>query len=275
VRQTANVSLWDEPVRDFRATATAEREQLLTFLAGLSADEWLAPTAAPGWAVRDVALHLLDDDLTWLSTQRDDELAGLVDMSDRRAFPQLLADKNQRWIDGARGMSRQVVAGLLRWSGEQVDSFHASQDLLGAGSVSWASEDPVPYWFNLAQEFTERWVHQQQMREAVGRVGDHEATLPEVLRTFVWAFPHQLPRDIGARMIEIAIADVGAWTLRPAATGWSLIAAPAAGADARLYLTADAAWRLLTGAAVPPTGITIEGDPRVREALIRVRSIIV
>lgn len=64
--------------------------------------------------------------------------------------------------------------------------------------VSWASDGPVPYWFNVAQEFTERWVHQQQMREAVDRVADHESMLPEVPRTFVWAFPRQLPTDVGA-----------------------------------------------------------------------------
>jgi hypothetical protein len=101
-------------------------------------------------------------------------------------------------------MSRRVVTGLLRWTGEQVDSFHASQDLLGHGWVSWASAAPVPYWFNLAQEFTERWIHQQQMRAAVGIVADHE-----------------------------------------------------------------------TGALVPPTGITTDGDPAVCDALTSVRAIIV
>jgi hypothetical protein len=270
------VSLWDEPVRDLRRLVTADREQLLAFLVGISADEWLAPTSASGWSVRDIALHLLDDDLTWVSTQRDGELGGLVDMSDRRVFPRLLAEKNQRWVDAARRLSREVVTGLLRWSGEQVDSFHGLQDLHGQGWVSWASDEPVPYWFNVAQEFTERWVHQQQMREAVGRVDDHEAILPEVLRTFVWAFPHQVPVDIGAGSIEIAIADVDVWTLNADhGAGWSLVAEPARAPAARMYMTADAAWRLLTGALVPPTGITTDGDPAVCDALTRVRAIIV
>ena len=76
--------------------------------------------------------------------------------------------------------------------------------------------------FDLAQEFTERWVHQQQMREAVGRVrrspADH---LPEVLRTFMWAVPHQLGQP-GRHVttLQMTIAGVACWTLSPSGSGW-------------------------------------------------------
>ena len=72
------MSLWEERVRDVRPLATDERERLLAFLADLADDEWLAPTAAPGWTVKDLALHLLDDDLSWLSRERDGDLSGLI-----------------------------------------------------------------------------------------------------------------------------------------------------------------------------------------------------
>lgn len=270
------MSLWDEQVRDVRPLAAAEREALLHLLGGLTDEEWLAPTAAPRWTVKDIALHLLDDDLTWLSRVRDGELSGLVDMSDRRAFPRLLAEKNQRWVDAARVMSRRVVTDLLRWSGEQVDALHASQNMLGEGWVSWASDQPVPYWFNVAQEFTERWVHQQQMREAVGRVEDHEATLPDVLNTFVWAYPHQLPSSAGPGPVHVVIEDIGVWTLAATDGGaWSLSTGLSGEPDTRFRLAADTAWRLLTGADVPAGSVTAEGRPGVVEALMNVRAIIV
>jgi uncharacterized protein (TIGR03083 family) len=269
------MSLWDEPVRDVRPLAVADREQLLGLLADMTSNEWLTSTAVPGWTVKDIALHLLDDDLTWLSTQRDGDLSGLVDMSDRQMFPRRLAEKNQRWVDGARPLSRPVVTDLLRWTGEQLETLHAAQDLTGEGRVSWAHDDPVPYWFNLAQEFTERWVHQQQMREAVGRVDDHEAALPEVLRTFVWAFPHQLAPDLDVQCVEIAIDSVGVWTLTPDAGGWSFSTGSAADADAQLRLTANAAWRMLTGAAFPADELTAAGSDAARDALTSVRAIIV
>ncbi len=58
------MSLWNEPVRDLRSLATAERQGLLRLLAGMTDAEWLARAAIPGWTVKDIALHLLDDDLT-------------------------------------------------------------------------------------------------------------------------------------------------------------------------------------------------------------------
>ena len=161
--------------------------------------------------------------MTWLSQERDGELSGLINMSDRQIFPRLLAEKNQRWVDAARVMSRRVVEDLPQWSGEQVDALHAGRDLLDEGWVSWASDEPVPYWFNLAQEFTERWVHQQQMREAVDRVEDHDVTLPDVLRTFIWAFPHQFRGAVGARVIRMRIDPLGDWTLSATDDGgWNL-----------------------------------------------------
>ncbi len=214
--------------------------------------------------------------MTWLSQERDGELSGLINMSDRQIFPRLLAEKNQRWVDAARVMSRRVVEDLPQWSGEQVDALHAGRDLLDEGWVSWASDEPVPYWFNLAQEFTERWVHQQQMREAVDRVEDHDVTLPDVLRTFIWAFPHQFRGAVGARVIRMRIDPLGDWTLSATDDGgWNLSTGSPGSADARLHLTADAAWRMLTGAEVPAASITAEGDAAIVEALSMVRAIIV
>lgn len=271
------MSLWDVPVSDIRTTTTDERRRLLDFLCRLTPEEWRAPTAAPGWTVKDIALHLLDDDLTWLSIRRDGDRSGLLDMTDRERFVRLLNAKNQRFVDAGRAFSRQVICDLLGRTGEKVDALHAQCDLRSEGWVSWASSQPVPFWFNLAQEFTESWVHQQQMREAVNRVEDHADHLPEVLRTFVWALPHQLPAaDADSMVVGVIIGGVSAWTLTSnAGEGWSLAERQPDNPDASLRATADAAWRWLTGAAVSPGQITVAGSPQWIDALMRVRAIIV
>jgi uncharacterized protein (TIGR03083 family) len=270
------VSLWDAPIRDVRPVATDERRRLLGFLDGLTPADWVAPSAAPGWTVQDLASHLLDDDLSWLSHQRDGSTAALVDMSDRRGFVELLAAKNQRWVDAARVLSPRVLIDLLGWAGDQVDAYHAQCDLRGDAWVSWAGSQPVPFWFNLAQEFTERWVHQQQMREAVSRIEDHADHLPEVLRTFMWAVPHQLsqPTD-AATTLEMTIAGVACWTLSTNADGWVMEERTATAPTATATLSPDAAWRLFTGANIPPEQITVTGPPDVTDAVLRVRAIIV
>jgi hypothetical protein len=71
--------------------------------------------------VKDVALHLLDDDFGWLSPGRDGDLEGRIRMDvDYRDFVVALNQKNQCWVDASRGLSRQLVLELLAWSGHRV-----------------------------------------------------------------------------------------------------------------------------------------------------------
>ena len=44
-------------------------DALLELLSGLSPAEWEQPTVCAGWSVRDVALHLLGDDVGMLSSR--------------------------------------------------------------------------------------------------------------------------------------------------------------------------------------------------------------
>jgi hypothetical protein len=39
---------------------------------------------------------------------------------------------------------KDLALHLLEWSGQPMDTFYASLDLLGEGHVSWASDGPVP-----------------------------------------------------------------------------------------------------------------------------------
>jgi len=80
---------------------------------------------------------------------------------------------------------------LLHWSGQQLTGYLDSVDLGSPSSVYWAG--PAPLWFDLAREFTERWVHGRQILEAClhGRDASADQYLELVIRTFVWGFPHQ------------------------------------------------------------------------------------
>ena len=45
--------------------------ELIALLRSLTPDDWSRPTACALWSVRDIAAHLLDDDLRRLSFHRD------------------------------------------------------------------------------------------------------------------------------------------------------------------------------------------------------------
>ncbi|HXH59680.1 maleylpyruvate isomerase N-terminal domain-containing protein [Iamia sp.] len=216
--------LWDVPVEDPRGSLTDERRDLLDLLDGLSDTEWIAPTGAGHWRAKDVALHLLDDDLGWLSRGRDGDQSGLLSTAGScREFVAALDARNERWVTGAGGSSKRVGVDLLRWSGEEVRRYYDSLDLTGPSRVIWIGRGDVPRWCDLARDLTERWVHQQHIRNAVGRHGNHSRFLPQVLRTFVWAFPH--PYDARAPDQKIVVTDLGdrgAWTLTRRGDGWVL-----------------------------------------------------
>ena len=48
-----------------------ERKQLLKLFSELEPEEWEKPTICPGWTVKDIGLHLLGDDIGYLSGARD------------------------------------------------------------------------------------------------------------------------------------------------------------------------------------------------------------
>ncbi|HEY6295323.1 MAG TPA: maleylpyruvate isomerase N-terminal domain-containing protein [Streptosporangiaceae bacterium] len=263
------------PVVDVRGPLTAQRGRLLSLLASLGDEQWAAPTVAPAWSVKDIALHLLDVDLSWVARDRDHDRAGMIPMSTRHEqFVRALGERNQRWVDGSRTLSPRLITDLLAWAGAQLDAHLATIDLAGASSVYWAGE--VPLWFDLAREITERWVHYRQIKESTGPGQPPDEFLPLVLRTFIWGFPHQYraPAPAGTT-VAVHVPGVGAWILTRTATGWSLDEGEAAAPAARLSVSGEAAWRLLTGARYDASQVRLSGDMTLAEPLLSVRGIIV
>ena len=136
--------IFEAPVIDVRRPLTAQRGRLLTLLTSLSDTQWAAPTAAPQWPVKDIALHLLDVDLSWLAHDRDHDQTGIIPVpADHEKFARGLAQRNQRRVNGTRALSPRLITGLLAWSGEQLDAYLRTVDLTGASSVYWAGEVPL------------------------------------------------------------------------------------------------------------------------------------
>lgn len=274
--ETGSMELADLPVHDPRESISSERNDLLALLEDLSDRDWLAPTEAGHWRVKDVALHLLDDDLGWLSRGRDNDMSGLLPTDvDYREFVRSLDAKNDRWVVGAGGLSRRVVVDLLRWSGREVDHFYASIDLQGPSGVIWASNSSVPRWFDLCRDLTERWVHQQHIRDAIRRPGTHDRLLPDVLRTFVWAFPHQYRAQAPeGTVVHVGLGSAGTWHLIRSGDHWTLEPGSADEPAALIDLPAAIAWRQLTGLAVTESSVQGDGPDHLVKPLLHVRGII-
>lgn len=152
----------------------------------------------------------------------------------------------------ARFLGNGVLTELLDVSGAAFERYVATLDLdAPLGHVSWASEGPVPLWLDVARELTERWVHQQQIRDAVGRPGARE---PELVHAVVATFVHALPVAYGdvvaeeGAAVELRVegAGGGAWHVVRKSSGWELASGSHPAPRALATVDVDDAWRLFT-----------------------------
>jgi len=228
----------------------ALRGHLLSLLEGLSENEWARPTAAPLWSVKDIAAHLLGGDIWILAGQRDgfqgpeiQEYSQLVELVNRL---------NSEWVLAAGRISPRLLREFLAFTAPKVEAYFAALDpMTMGGPVSWAGPEPAPRWFDIAREFTERWHHQQQIRDATGRPPLYDPYfLSPVLDTFVRALPHSFrhttaPQGTVVRL-EISGEAGGVWLVHREPQAWTLVLDSRTAPAAEVVLPQDVAWRVFT-----------------------------
>lgn len=260
--------------------------ELITLLRGLDSPAWERPTVAGRWQVRDVAAHLLDVDLRKLSMQRDghspapsEPIEGYDDLI------RFLNGLNAQWVGAARRLSPRVLVELLSFTGPMVAEVVAAlpPHQPSLYPVSWAGEDESQNWFDIGRDYTERWHHQMQIRDAVGASGLLERR---------WIFPlldlslRALPRayagvdapDGTSLVIRLSGEDGDAWSLVREAGRWHLSRGSVPNAAAAVTVDPDVAWRLLYNALPQDSArraLRIEGDAALAEPLFSTRSVMV
>lgn len=160
-----------------------ERSALLAVLGSLDATEWQRPTECPAYTVHGIACHLLGDDLSLLSRQRDGSRSGLFDVAADMPgadFRSILDAFNDGWVRATRFMSPRVLVDLLSVTGEWTARWYGTADPEGPGEYVPAFGGPgptSPAWHAAAREFLERWTHQAQIRRALGRPSNEDTAL--------------------------------------------------------------------------------------------------
>lgn len=227
-------------------------EELLTLLGSLSMDEWKRPTACAGWSVRDIALHLLGGEVGILSRKRDqfsfveEPITGWDDLV------RLINNLNEIWVRAARRISPPQLIDLMRFTGNQTCEYFKTLDPYSMGGpVDWAGSETAPVWLDLAREFTERWHHQQQIRDATGKPGAKQPCFfAPVLDTFVRALPHTY-REVEATdevlfALTITGESGGRWFLLRRDSRWNLLIDVDREPTAEVVIDQETAWRLFT-----------------------------
>ena len=207
-----------------RAEFARDRAILLGLLRDLGPDDWDRPTAAAPWRVRDVLAHLLGDDVGRISRLRDGHPGPRPAAGEPLAA--FIHRINDEWVDATARISPPLLVDMFALSSAQVLATWQACDLDAIGQpVTWAGPEPAPVWLDCARDFTEYWVHQQQIREATGRTGHGDPAIRHrVLDVFLRAMPLTL-RSCGrpdgtALTVTVPGESGGAWSWRATGGRW-------------------------------------------------------
>ncbi len=271
------------PVEAVAPLFEIERTRLLDLLKSLREDDWRRPSPCPGWTVLGLASHLLGDDFSLLSRQRDNYMgtASPEGLSEGE-FIDWLDELQREWVRSARRLSPRLLVELLEWTGPRLVAVLGGEDLSQrSGHVSWAGPDPAPRWLDQLRDLSEYWIHRQQLLEAVARPVDLDsALLRPVLLGLRWAFPYRLSEaGLGSDgAIQIAVGEPinERWTLIAREGMWDFSEeASHEHVIANASMTADAAWRLLTNnLREGSSSVEITGDERAAGVILSTRAII-
>jgi uncharacterized protein (TIGR03083 family) len=259
-------------------------EQLISFLQQLSTDDWQRQTVARKWVVKDVVAHLLDGNFRRIALHRD----GWSAPPDRaiqssQELIDYLNQLNADWVKATKRLSPAILTELLATTNKEVVALFNKLDPMGQAvyPVSWAGETVSYNWFDIAREYTERWLHQQQIRDAVG----NDELLTEkfyhpALNIFMQAWPYTLNDTAVVKdtVIKVTITGSGAgsWFAKKEQQEWVLIDQYDATVAAETIIDGKEAWKLFSKsvrAADIRTSIKIKGDEELGAKILNMVSV--
>jgi uncharacterized protein (TIGR03083 family) len=241
--------------------------RLIELLRSLSTADWNKQTLARQWTVKDTAAHLLDGNIRSVSMIGDGyqgESPGQI--NSYRDLVDYLNRLNADWVKAMKRVSPAQLISLLEITGKSYYECIKALPPFGKAlfTVDWAGEEHSQNWFHIAREFTEKWHHQQQIREAVNKPGNMETKFfSPLIRTFMQALPHTYRNIVAPEKssIHVRVGD-DQWNLAFIDGKWKF--EDAAGlASTTVEIEPDIAWKLFTkGVTHDQAGqkIIIKGD---------------
>ncbi|HTD98819.1 MAG TPA: maleylpyruvate isomerase N-terminal domain-containing protein [Mucilaginibacter sp.] len=230
-------------------------ELLIDLLRSLSPEDWNKPTLAKQWMVKDIAAHLLDTNMRAVAGSKGYTPPPPQNINSYQELVAYLNDLNAVWVKAMQRIAPTQLIDLLESTGKQYRAYISTLDPFGPAryGVSWAGEDHSTNWFDIAREYTEKWHHQQQIRDAVGKTDalmNRELFYP-CIDTFMCGLPHayrNVKADNGT-LIQFTISGEagGNWYLKKTEDSWQLTKVmPESNVDASVTIPPDVSWKLFT-----------------------------
>ncbi len=268
------------PIQTLHLFPTIDR-MLIELLNSLTDDEWNAQTVAKLWKVKDVASHLLDGNLRTLSISRDGFFGEKTD--NINSFKDLVAflnNLNLTWTNATKRISPKMLTFLLEVTGHQYTQHLNSLEPFSNAifSVAWAGQEVSPNWFHIAREYTEKFLHQQQIRDAVNKPGlmTEELFYP-FIDTLMYAFPFtfkEVAADNGTTVSLIVTSDIGGqWNVVKTDQGWILDKQVSIKSNAMVRIDPNIAWKLFSKSLRPEQvadKVEVSGDKVLGQEVLKI-----
>lgn len=231
---------------------------LAELLKSLTPEEWQKQTIAKLWTVKDVATHLVDGNIRVLSIFRDNYFAEQPVLNSNQDLIDFLNRLNADWVKAMKRTSPQMLIFLLELTGRQFCEYLKTLKPFekSALAVGWAGEAESKNWMEIARQYTEKWLHQQQIREAVNKPGlmTREFYYP-FIDIFMLALPHtyrKIDAENGTTVKITVTSDIGgSWFLKRVEDRWIMTTSNLLPPSTELIIDPDISWKLFSKSLLP------------------------
>jgi uncharacterized protein (TIGR03083 family) len=257
--------------------------KLLELLKSLSPDEWQKQTIAKLWSVKDVVAHLLDGNIRILSIFRDNYFGEQPSINTHQDLVDFLNRLNADWVRAMKRVSPEMLMFLHEITGKPFCEYFRSIDPFQKSvfPVDWAGETESKNWMEIAREYTEKWLHQQQIRDAVNKPDllTRELYSP-FINIFMLALPHTyrtIEAENGTTVKVSVTSDIGgSWLLTRTDNRWTLTESTPKTATTELTIDPDTSWKLFSKSLRPEDvkdKVKISGDKKLGETALNMVSV--
>ncbi|OBG14140.1 hypothetical protein A5765_11460 [Mycolicibacterium celeriflavum] len=147
-------------------------------VAGLSDAQWQAPTPLPGWSVRDVVAHVIGTEsmLQGVETPEAD-----IDVSTLEHVRNDIGVMNERWVRKLRDLPADELLAMYRTvTAERRDALTAMSDA-DWDEITATPAGPDTYGRFMRVRIFDCWMHEHDIRDAIGRPASHPTGAPAEL----------------------------------------------------------------------------------------------